>query len=564
MGQFQSKEYDGDPYIDLMRALPERELIWWVQKAIWLVEGFTFVDHFRRTYPSILVHKCQYCNGAGTVTCPHCGGFKLKQARTAAGQLQLKDLAAASSSSRLQPLLSSSSSSTGWQQPTECQHCGTYCEWDDESEWEQKWMDWESKLAYYDRTYGELFNEWYEDVLHEGNLDEDTPHEEPPPVPDQETGAIAEYDRQKRKYPQLLQALMSRFGGHPYDEMDLLPFNVVDPVKRTPLENLWGMGYNRNELPPELHPYNFPELMIAPLSPLTEHDHQVRMEALICRNLDAALRNEPKPYMFDATAGTVPCPSCNGTPYSASLIPNIDTIFRTEVPTWQRVLGRMSSFTTQPDAAADAASRHYLEYPQQDQAVSVLQQELVSKLEGGPTPVDPQVAKRRAIRKGARASLVGGQDKELDPEYVEDWGTRGLAVDDCGVQDKTAMSGPGLHRRPQGGPLVSSTTSSPWSDSSSSTSVLGPQMAAAMLADFRKLKQVQGTAAEADVRQQLQQRYSPAAIKAMLELGVAASGFSSSSVRSSSSRHGSSGKGSSRAGRPAEAALLAEVPAGRK
>jgi hypothetical protein len=24
-----------------------------------LVEGFTFVDHFRRTYPSILVHKCQ-------------------------------------------------------------------------------------------------------------------------------------------------------------------------------------------------------------------------------------------------------------------------------------------------------------------------------------------------------------------------------------------------------------------------------------------------------------------------------------------------------------------------
>jgi hypothetical protein len=41
-------------------------------------------------------------------------------------------------------------------------------------------------------------------------------------------------------------------------------------------------------------------------------------------------------------SGTVPCPSCNGTPYSASLIPNIDTIFKTEVPTWQRVLGRMS------------------------------------------------------------------------------------------------------------------------------------------------------------------------------------------------------------------------------
>lgn len=36
MGQFASKEYDGDPYVDLMRALPERELIWWVQKAIWV------------------------------------------------------------------------------------------------------------------------------------------------------------------------------------------------------------------------------------------------------------------------------------------------------------------------------------------------------------------------------------------------------------------------------------------------------------------------------------------------------------------------------------------------
>lgn len=40
MGQFQSKEYDGDPYVDLMRALPERELIWWVQKAIWVSPAF--------------------------------------------------------------------------------------------------------------------------------------------------------------------------------------------------------------------------------------------------------------------------------------------------------------------------------------------------------------------------------------------------------------------------------------------------------------------------------------------------------------------------------------------
>lgn len=30
-----------------------------------------------------------------------------------------------------------------------------------------------------------------------------------------------------------------------------MPYQVVDPVKKTPLENLWnlwGMGHNRNEL----------------------------------------------------------------------------------------------------------------------------------------------------------------------------------------------------------------------------------------------------------------------------------------------------------------------------
>lgn len=55
--------------------------------------------------------------------------------------------------------------------------------------------------------------------------------------------------------------------------------------------------------PPELHPYNFPELLLMPVSPLTEHDHQIRMEALLCRNLDAALTNSRKPYMLEPTAG---------------------------------------------------------------------------------------------------------------------------------------------------------------------------------------------------------------------------------------------------------------------
>lgn len=40
--------------------------------------------------PTVLwVCLLQYCNGAGTVTCQHCGGFKLKQPRTAAGALHL-------------------------------------------------------------------------------------------------------------------------------------------------------------------------------------------------------------------------------------------------------------------------------------------------------------------------------------------------------------------------------------------------------------------------------------------------------------------------------------------
>lgn len=34
-----------------------------------------------------------------------------------------------------------------------------------------RWSTWESRLAYYDRTYGKLMDEFYEDVINEGNLD---------------------------------------------------------------------------------------------------------------------------------------------------------------------------------------------------------------------------------------------------------------------------------------------------------------------------------------------------------------------------------------------------------
>eukprot|EP00878_Enallax_costatus_P015949 GHUV01016722.1.p1 GENE.GHUV01016722.1~~GHUV01016722.1.p1 ORF type:complete len:458 (+),score=126.66 GHUV01016722.1:249-1622(+) len=374
----------------------------------------------------------------------------------------------------------------------------------------------------------------YEDVLHEGNLDEDTPHEDYPPPGDEEQGRIAEYDRQKKKYPQYMAALMQRFGGHPYETMDMLPFNVVDPVKKTPLENLWAMGHNRNELPPELHPYNFPELLLLPVSPLKEHDHQIRMEAILSRNLDAALRNTRKPYMLEPTAGTVPCPSCYGTPYTASLFPNVNEMFRCEVPTWQRVLGRMGRYATQPRQLADAEPQHYLEYPQQDAAVSKLQGLLAAELEGPPGRDSRKGSKARAVRKGARASVVGGRDLDVDPSYLEDWALRGLAMDTA--PSSTASSSEpeqfGPMRMREGGPLTGS--SNAWIPSSSKRSTT-----AALVCDVNRLKQVQGTAAEQEVMQQLQQRYSPAAVQAMMAVG--------SSSRSSSGRPG------------VEAAVIAEA-----
>ena len=38
------------------------------------------MEHFGRTYPQLMMHKCQHCNGAGTVICPHCQGYKVKKA----------------------------------------------------------------------------------------------------------------------------------------------------------------------------------------------------------------------------------------------------------------------------------------------------------------------------------------------------------------------------------------------------------------------------------------------------------------------------------------------------
>jgi hypothetical protein len=87
-----------------------------------LAEGFTFMEHFCRTYPDLFTHKCEYCNGSGCMTCPRCQGYKDKAARS---RPRITDLAG--NTALIQ--------GTGRQ---ECMHCGDYCNWDDESEWEEK------------------------------------------------------------------------------------------------------------------------------------------------------------------------------------------------------------------------------------------------------------------------------------------------------------------------------------------------------------------------------------------------------------------------------------------
>lgn len=41
-----------------------------------------------------------------------------------------------------------------------CRVCGTACAWDAESEWMERWGEWESRLAYYDKATGPLMDEW--------------------------------------------------------------------------------------------------------------------------------------------------------------------------------------------------------------------------------------------------------------------------------------------------------------------------------------------------------------------------------------------------------------------
>lgn len=342
MGQFYSREFDGDPYIDLMRAIPERELVWWVQKVIWLAEGFTFADHFARTYPRFFQHKCKQCHGAGTLTCPQCSGLKKQpQLSPVAGMTLGRSPAALADS--------------------DCRVCGHACSWDEESEWEGKWGDWESKLAYYDRTYGPLMDEWYEDMLNAGNLEEDTQQpEEEAPGPERQ-GRYWDEKRHLAKDKKRLLALAKRFG-HPYEADRMLGYQIVDPTVSMG-ENVWNLTQVYNVLPPELNPLHAPKLLQGGRGSerLSQFLGEVDMEAAVMQNLQAAIQDKPKPHRFGAAAGTVECPSCKGAAWSYSFFPNVDAILRTEQPFWMSTLQQMNRawYPTPGDASSTG---HVLPY----------------------------------------------------------------------------------------------------------------------------------------------------------------------------------------------------------
>ncbi|KXZ45076.1 hypothetical protein GPECTOR_59g685 [Gonium pectorale] len=414
MGQFYSREFDGDPYIDLMRSLPERELVWWAQKVIWLAEGYTFVDHFVRTYPRLFQHRCAKCKGAGLLTCPACAGTKVPLGKAEARQrrpaLALASAGASGASTELGRL-------AGVDASGQCRLCGHGCSWDAESEWGERWAEWESRLAYYDKATGPLMDEWYEDVINAGNLEEDTaPAEDEPPGPEV-PGAFAADDRQLAKDKKRMTAVMKRFG-HPYDGDATLGYQasgagaeaggqgcaqvagtlgaecrIVDPTASIG-ENIWNMAQVYNSTPPELNPLRTKHLATEPprgvagalaalgfpaagvagpgavgtdvaamtALALDTFDKEIAMEAALLQNLEAAAQDLPKPHRLGATAGTVLCDECSGSAWGYSMFPNTQRLFGIDRPLWSETVARLQKYWTPSPRGDPLSSGQLLPY----------------------------------------------------------------------------------------------------------------------------------------------------------------------------------------------------------
>lgn len=88
--------------------------------AVW--SGWNLWKHLQRHYLDIFRDSCAHCHGAGTVTCPHCSGFKIKRTRPDG----FASATLAGGKYELDPAV---------HDQYECHHCGTYTTWDQQEKW---------------------------------------------------------------------------------------------------------------------------------------------------------------------------------------------------------------------------------------------------------------------------------------------------------------------------------------------------------------------------------------------------------------------------------------------
>lgn len=127
-----------------------------------------------------------------------------------------------------------------------------------------------------------------------------------------------------------------------------------------------------------------PELLLqGDKGPIAQFEHQQRMEALILNNLDAAIKDRPKPAQFVPTAGTVPCPECLGKPYFISFTPNVVKLFRIETPFWMRTLTRMNELGTSQSILEASQSRPWVNHDPRDSMRDSVPSTSGSRVRGG-------------------------------------------------------------------------------------------------------------------------------------------------------------------------------------
>jgi hypothetical protein len=581
MGQFNSRVFDGDPYIDLVRAIPEREITFWVQRVIWIAQGYTALEHAARAWPPLMLHKCSTCDGHGLMTCPHCRGGKLRSSAArmsflgpdpalmpvGGGGVALAVGAGGGrgSSSRApttaSPSSSSSSSSTllsgggaaalaaalatpspsstaahdhNDSDDSPCRHCGEFLPWDNEVAWPERWRAWERVASYYDQSLAPLMDEWHDDVVNKKQRPVDSPGHDyfagdaPGPIPegspwDDGPGGRAAAERWGKRAGERLAATMARFGGHPYETGDVFPFDALDPFEESTQGNLWrlraaladpggpdGVGPQGGLLfPPELDGNVAPELARARpgdvppwmraggggggegdaggassssaafLATPAELKSEIRAQAKLAANLEAAARGGAKPHAFAASAGTVPCPDCAGRPWAWSWVPNVRTLLGSEPPpmlkaVWARtedrarVAGQLraagmmaggaggdgEASSSSPASLGELLPRPLLEYPALAAPEDGLpldpagRQAALGVIGGVSAEAARNKAARRAAAAAAAASAAGAEGSWAGDERGLPFWQRERAIAGTDAQGDAARAERALSREP--------------------------------------------------------------------------------------------------------------------